>query len=146
MNDTQNPQSQDAAAALERAESSSAALRKHTIGVRVAMACFALASAIAMLMFGFVPLPGGIIGGTFFAVGAAVSLSIVGVTARARSRDFTRRYLIAIFSWAIIYVAALLVGWVAFEQAPAVVWIIGAVLVAVPGAWFAITSSGKAVK
>lgn len=136
------PNLESAAAALAAAGSSAVAIRKETIGMVVAMSAFAAASAIGVLCLGFVARPGGILSGTAFIVGASVALAVVGATAKARPRGFQRRYLTAIGVWTLLYLAVVLIGFrVLGPDTPPVFWIVGAVIVAVPGTWFTLTAA-----
>lgn len=125
---------------LEQAERSAQALRKQTIGTTVAMVLFALASSAAVLIFGFGSGLGRVIGGTAFVVSAAIALVVVATTAKARSRDFTRRYLTTVGLWAVIYTLFVVSGFTIFAPASSWFWVLAAVLVALPGVWFALGS------
>lgn len=140
MNDAMSPT--EARAALDAADRSAERMHRQTIGVRVAMAGFASASLVGLVVLGLVPAPGGVIGGTAFVVGAAIALGVVGATAKARSADFTRRYLVTIAIWAVFYVAAVVIGSTVFPGVAAF-WIPVAILSAVPGAWFALVGAAR---
>lgn len=130
----------EARAALAAADRSAERMRTQTIAVRVAMAGFAAASLIGLLILGLVPAPGGVIGGTVFIVGASIALAVVGASAKARTAGFTRRYLLTIGIWAVFYVAAVVIG-ATLLPGVASFWIPAAVLSALPGAWFAMVGA-----
>lgn len=132
----------DAREALAAADRSAEALRKQTIAVRVAMAGFAIASLAGVIILGLVPMPGGMIGGLTFILGSAVALAVVGATAKARPKAFTRRYLLTIGIWAAIYVATMLIG-MNLLPGVAAFWIPAAIVSALPGLWFAIYGANR---
>lgn len=129
--------------ALAKADTLAASMNKQVIGVKVAIAGFAAASAAGLAIMGLAPAPGGIIGGTFFVIGAAIMLSVIGASAKARPAAFKRRYGIMIAAWALIYVATVGLGMTVL-LGNEVFWIAGAVLSALPGLWFLLqTRSAK---
>ena len=127
---------------LAKADALAASLNKQVIGVKVAIASYASASLAGLLIMGLAPAPGGIIGGTAMLMGAAVMLSVVGASAKARPVGFKRRYLTMIGAWAIIYTAVVAAGFTLFEGNTAF-WIIGALLSIVPGVWFLLAKSER---
>ncbi|PWD51537.1 hypothetical protein C8046_13605 [Serinibacter arcticus] len=132
-----------AADALAKADALAAGMNKQVIGVQVAVGGFALASVAGLAIMGLAPAPGGIIGGTFFIVGAAIMLSVIGASAKARPAAFKRRYGLMIATWALVYVAVVALGMTVLLGNEAF-WIVGAVASAIPGLWFLLqTRSAK---
>lgn len=144
MSDLRSPSESDLVAALDQSEKSAARLHKRTAGLTVAVLGFSLASAIAVLFFGFVPRPWGIVGGVSFVVASSVVLAIVSATAKAYQRSFARRWFVTIVVWALNYVLVVVVSTTVLSPAPIWFWVCGAVLVALPGIWFTITSLSQA--
>jgi len=128
--------------ALAAADRSAESMHRQTIAIRVAMGGFALASLAGVLILGLVPMPGSMIGGLTFILGAAIALAVVGGTAKARPAGFLHRYLIAIGVWAAIYVAALVIGMSVFPAEPAF-WIPAAIASALPGLWFVVVGARR---
>lgn len=139
---TQAPTPEQAAAALALAQQHRSSVAKPVIAVRVAMAGFAMASAAALLIMGLVDGIGSVIGSTAMLFGAIIALLTVAAPAqkKVREKNFTRRYLVAILSWGVIYAATVWAGISFFPGAP-LFWIAGAVLSAVPAAWFALSQA-----
>ena len=128
----------EAREALAAVDRSAETMRRQTIAIRVAMAAFAIASLAGVLILGLVPMPGSMIGGLTFILGAAIALAVVGATAKARPAAFTRRYVLTIGIWAVLYVAALMVGYTLLPGVAAF-WVPAAIATALPGLWFVAT-------
>lgn len=112
---------------LERRQHAAAALRAAMIGLSVA-------SAAAMLCLGLLSAPANLVAGVSFLLGAMIALQVTGTQAhRAGVPGMSVRYLVTMAVWAAAYVLVLTLGTAVFTAAPALFWIAGAVLVALPG-------------
>lgn len=112
---------------LERRRHAAAALRAAMIG-------FSIASAAAMLCLGLLATPVNLVAGLSFLLGSMIALQVTGTQAhRAGVPGMSVRYLVTMGVWAAAYVLVLTLGTTVFSAAPALYWIAGAVLVALPG-------------
>ena len=130
-----NPQ--DAAAALAKTDRLAATMSKDVHAMRVAMVGLAVATVFGLLLIGLVSSIGAIIAGTVAIIAASLSVSLVGVTARARDRAFARRYLLTIGCWALLFAMTVVVGMFLFLQEWGF-WIPAAIVCAIPPVAFVI--------
>jgi hypothetical protein len=145
QNMTNDIDAQAAAASLAAVDELADRMRKDVIAMGVAVGAFGLGSAAAMLLIGLVGMNGSvaaIIAGTILLVASMLPLQVVAARAKSRAPGFNRRYLGAIAAWGIIYVTGLAVGGFVFPGVLAF-WIPVAVLSAVPGIWFAVTTGTR---
>ncbi|AWB86092.1 hypothetical protein [Mycetocola zhujimingii] len=133
-----NPQ--DAAITLAETDRLAAKMSKDVYAMRAAMASLAAATAFGLILIGLVPSIGAIIAGTAAIVAASIPVSLVGATARARDRAFSRRYLLTIGFWGLLFAGAILIGMYLFQQVPGF-WIPAAILCAIPPVAFIITGN-----
>lgn len=82
---------QDAADTLAETDRLDAKMSKDIYAMRVAMVSLSAATAFGLLKVGLVPSIGAIIAGTAAIIAGTVPVSLVGATARARDRAFSRR-------------------------------------------------------
>ncbi|MCR2784022.1 MULTISPECIES: hypothetical protein [unclassified Microbacterium] len=131
---------QDAAATLAQTDRLAAKMSKDVYAMRVAMVSLSAATAFGLLIIGLVPSIGAIIAGTAAIVAATVPVSLVGATARARDRAFSRRYVLTIGCWGLLFAATIVIGMLLFPHVWGF-WIPTAILCAIPPVAFVITGS-----
>ena len=124
--------SEDAAAALARAQELGSTVRsgsKWYVRYQVLYGC---ASAVAVLAIGLLSHPYGVAFGMGFWVLALTGLSVYAARQPVARRGFTRWHNGLIISWGLLYFAVLFPGTTWFEGVAAW-WVPGAMLVALPG-------------
>lgn len=131
---------QDAATILAETDRLAAKMSKDVYAMRVAMVGLAAATVFGLLIIGLVPSIGAIIAGTVAIVAASIPVSLVGATARARERAFSRRYLVTIGCWALLFAMTIVIGMFLLPQVWGF-WIPAAILCAIPPVAFVITGS-----
>lgn len=140
------PSPEQAAEALALADRSTARLSKRVIAMRVAVAGLGAGSLASLLILGLVSGIGAVIGSLAMIFGALIALVVVAAPAqgKVREKNFARRYLTMVLAWGVIYGAVVVLGMNFFRDA-ALFWIVGAVLSAIPAAWF-VLSGAKAAR
>lgn len=130
----------DAAAALVEVDRVAVLLRKDVHAVRVALLGWAAANVFGLLLIGLDPSLVTVLAGTAAILGGTVPLAVVGAGARARDRDFSRRYLITIGTWTVLFSATILIGMNFLQGVPAF-WVPASVLCAVPAVALVVSGS-----
>lgn len=134
---------QDAAITIVETDRLAAKMHKDVYAMRVAMVSLAAATAFGLLIIGLVPSIGAVVAGTTAVVAATIPVSLVGATARARDRAFSRRYLFTIGFWGLFFAGTIITGMYLYPQAPGF-WIPAAILCATPPVAFIVAGNRAA--
>ncbi|MEJ3405626.1 hypothetical protein WDJ51_12860 [Rathayibacter sp. YIM 133350] len=137
--DGSRPSAEEASAQLARAASAQRAVAAESSAPAAAwLSGLGVASALYVASLGWIWPAAGEAGVVGISVIFALSLAALALTQlrglRAKSTHFSRRFGGAMAAWAVLFAAALVIGLLFFEGAPAF-FVAAAVLVAVPPFW-----------
>lgn len=132
----------EAETALVEVDRVAALLSKDVHAMRVALLTWAGFNVFGLLLIGLLPSLVTGVAGTVAIVGSSVPVMVVGARARARDRDFARRYLITIGIWSVLFAATIQIGMNFLLEVPAF-WVPASLLCAVPAITLVVTGTRR---